>query len=217
MRRLRKNEELRFTTYLNVTAFCAASVVGAIALHLVWDTPSVQLVAYCWVVGMASFWAAGLIGFLFGVPIESTSPRNVRKTSLDSDDTGAEERRGLGSTRLAEVADWLTKIVIGVSLVEIRALIGFLIDAGEFFGDATSVAGDAPLFTAVIVASAATGFWFLYFWSWMYWPRLQAKMQFQAEVLADTGVVPPQGAAEGEAIPPSGGGSTESGQDKRAP
>jgi hypothetical protein len=163
-------KKLKFSTYLNATGICWGSVVAVAVLYAIVDSPATQLTAYAFSVAMAAFWAGGIIGFLFGVPIHA-----VRSTPETPDGKAANGDQQ-SSTRLAEVADWLTKIVIGVGLVELRSLAGWVVDAGNSLSAATTIEGDDLLFSALIVAAAATGFWFLYFWSWMYWPRLDAKM-----------------------------------------
>jgi hypothetical protein len=60
------------------------------------------------VIATAAFFAGGFIGFLFGVPhtVQGSAPS-----------TGI--TKYLGNTNLEQVSDWLTKIIVGVGLVQI--------------------------------------------------------------------------------------------------
>ena len=64
-------------------------------------------------IGSSSFLIGGLVGFLFGIP------RAVQGSTAP---TGAAQYQA--NTNLEQVSDWLTKIIVGVSLVEIGRIIG---------------------------------------------------------------------------------------------
>ncbi|MEU4693856.1 hypothetical protein [Actinoplanes sp. NPDC023714] len=57
--------------------------------------------------------AGGLLGFLFGVPRAATG---------SDGDTAAPGRRYRANTNLEQISDWLTKILVGVGLVQIGEL-----------------------------------------------------------------------------------------------
>jgi hypothetical protein len=102
---------------------------------------------------LAAFMAGCLIGFLFGVPRVVSSGQARFATSSDYSP----------SSNLAEVSDWLTKLLLGAGLVQLTHLgapIGRLIShvgaglqsSGASSGTATVMAG------AIIFAYAAIGF-----------------------------------------------------------
>lgn len=63
-------------------------------------------------IASASFLAGGLVGFLFGIP------RAVQGSTAPS---GATQYQA--NTNLEQVSDWLTKIIVGVGLVQIGRVI----------------------------------------------------------------------------------------------
>lgn len=52
----------------------------------------------------------GVLGFLFGIPLSPVA----------KDDDGADSRRYRSNTSLEQISDWLTKIIVGVGLVELQ-------------------------------------------------------------------------------------------------
>jgi hypothetical protein len=71
-------------------------------------------------IGSSVFLIGGLVGFLFGIPrtVQSSSPS-----------TGATQYQG--NTNLEQVSDWLTKIIVGVGLVQIGRIIPALTKLAE--------------------------------------------------------------------------------------
>lgn len=100
----------------------------------------------------------GIIGFLFGIPLTSQ--------------TGAQGDAGSGSgtfkpnTNLEQVSDWLTKIIIGVGLVQIGHALPAL---SKLAKSLKSPLGDLPSSSAfglgLTIYFALLGFLFLYLWS----------------------------------------------------
>lgn len=73
-------------------------------------------------VGTTGFAGGGLLGFLFGLPRVGTAappPQAGQATTADRQDTQS-------NTNLEEVSDWLTKIVVGVSLTQFSNMNGAL-------------------------------------------------------------------------------------------
>lgn len=104
-------------------------------------------IAVCVALAAASFVAAGLLGFLFGVPRSSTS-----------ESPNATELGYLPNTNLEQVSDWLTKLLLGATLTQIGNLT-------DWFGDLFSGLGSAlggkagPEFSGVLtVYFASAGF-----------------------------------------------------------
>jgi hypothetical protein len=70
--------------------------------------------------------AGGLLGFLFGIPRALAGPEQ-------GDD--ADTRRGyLPNTNLEQISDWLTKILVGVGLVQFTTLARHIGDLIDFLG-----------------------------------------------------------------------------------
>lgn len=102
----------------------ALVVSGLACVALKWNQPAPVLWAF------ACLSSGALVGFLFGIP----------RTVQASDPEGWGYRQQV-NTNLEQISDWLTKIIIGLGLVQLKAIPGLLWQAG--FRVAASV-GDAP-------------------------------------------------------------------------
>jgi hypothetical protein len=117
----------------------------------------------------AAFFTGGIVGFLFGIPQpvqgSATSTGNVQRSA---------------NTNLYQVSDWLTKIIVGVGLVEIGRSLPVLTRLAQSMkaplgGQASSAAYGLGL----TISYAVLGFFFLYLWS---------HTLFPAESTSDNGV-----------------------------
>lgn len=107
-------------------------------------------------VGAAGFAGGGILGFLFGVPRMRTSEGD-----------GAAGRPGsavVSNTNLEQLSDWLTKILVGVTLVQIHkvndALILFRdeVDRSLKSGDGSLVGGAGFACSLILIGSSIAGF-----------------------------------------------------------
>jgi len=107
------------------------------------------------VIGGSAYFTGGIVGFLFGIPrTVHGSARSERVTQYQ------------GNTNLEQVSDWLTKIIVGVGLVQI----GHIVPALSRFAESMKAplgglpsSGAFGLGLAILYASL--GFLFFYFWS----------------------------------------------------
>lgn len=121
------------------------------------------IAAYNWrAFPLAVMWAAacglggGLVGFLFGIP--KTGRRAAATVGADATATGVR-----ANTNLEEVSDWVTKILIGVTLTQYdRFLAAFREGAGVFAAGLGGGPSDLGFASAVMVAFAAGGWLFGY-------------------------------------------------------
>jgi hypothetical protein len=117
-------------------------------------------------VALASLMAGGLIGFLFGIP------RRLQETSPDATPNGGAQKsdRPLysGNTNLEQVSDWLTKIIIGVSLVQLLPIVGFVRDTGTMVAQSLGTPDQIAFPISVIVLYAICGFMIGYLWARLY-------------------------------------------------
>ena len=120
----------------------------------------------------ASALVGGSMGFLFGVP-RSNDPTEID----DPNDSAAEEKQGTEelhrpNNSLEHVTDWLTKIIVGVGLVQIKEIIGLLDSIGTELGPtfAEGIAGKA-IVIAIIVHYVLIGFLQGYLMSYLWLPR----------------------------------------------
>jgi hypothetical protein len=126
-----------------------ATLLAAYALSAHLETPVLQVLAVGVMVSGATASGGFLLGFLFGIP-HASRPAN-------GGDVGA--RVALTpSTNLEQVADWLTKILLGAGLTQIGSLgHAFARFTATTSGD-ISTPPNRTLVGAVLVYSAVTGF-----------------------------------------------------------
>jgi hypothetical protein len=119
------------------------------------DLHSWSVLGYGIAIGSASTLTGGLIGVLFGIP---RSPDGVQGTSTA---TGYR-----GNTNLEQISDWLTKILVGVGLVQLgrapNALARLADSMKSGFGGMPS---SASFGLALTIFLAVAGFMYLYLWS----------------------------------------------------
>jgi hypothetical protein len=123
--------------------------------------------------GGAALVSGGLLGFLFGVPRtrEDTSPRgddavDQRGASGDSSSTYRP------NTSLEQIADWLTKILVGVGLVQIRQMPEKLRGIAEYVARGLGPGEGSETFAlAIFVHFSVCGFVFGFLWARIYFPR----------------------------------------------
>ena len=112
--------------------------------------------------GFAAFGAGGGLGFLFGIPKAVNVP--AKPASLDDADEDSDAEPAFRSnTNLEEVSDWVTKIIIGVSLVEAK---GIARQVGSLIKSTSENFTDAPyaevICGSVLVGYFTLGFFFVY-------------------------------------------------------
>lgn len=106
-------------------------------------------------VSAASFLAGGLLGFLFGVPRALTS---------DTDKGSSQRDRLNANTNLEQVSDWLTKIIIGATLVQLGSVVHRFGELATFvsgiFGNPSTQ--NKTMAGAIILYSTVFGFFAAY-------------------------------------------------------
>jgi hypothetical protein len=126
--------------------------------------------------GGAALFTGGLLGFLFGVPHTHDRPDSspaVRVSEKRPDDSAVTVSSGSvdyrPSTSLEQIADWLTKMLIGVTLTQAKPIGQALWETAgsvqEGFGGA---AGGRAFALAVIIYFSIGGFVFGFLWARLY-------------------------------------------------
>ena len=102
---------------------------------------------------LAVAFVAAILGLIFGVPRARAefSPEASERYSANSN--------------LEQISDWLTKLLVGAGLVELKSLPGAVRGAGEFLGDGLAVTNPAAYATSAIVYGAGVGFGAGYLWT----------------------------------------------------
>src|SRR2546421_2352803 len=114
----RKKAERR-VPWLVLGGFLIAFIL--ILALLAWSVSSARFLFAELLIGAAAISIGGLLGFLFGMPRgqvdDQTSEGNGKSNQAVS---------YRPSNNLEQVSDWLTKILIGVGLVDLKQLVGTL-------------------------------------------------------------------------------------------
>jgi hypothetical protein len=99
-----------------VTLVIAAAVPAAVllGLSLVGVSLGVSVIGMGMLIGVASFTAGLLLGFLFGIPRTAGSDQAAGDTATAA--------RYSVNTNLEQISDWLTKILVGVGLIQFGKL-----------------------------------------------------------------------------------------------
>jgi hypothetical protein len=144
-------------------------VLHSVSLGLRWSSPAdalLTLVVSLAVVAASSA-VGSLLGFLFGIPryLQRAAPA-IRKP--DDPDASAGQnaqaaRAFAGNTSLEEISDWLTKIIIGVGLVQFQTIVAYLYKCALFAGSHVafaSIPGSADVSTLEYDPAVASPYFF---------------------------------------------------------
>ena len=117
--------------------------------------------------------AGSFLGFLFGVPRASQ-----QITREPGGERFEKQHPYLPNTNLEQISDWLTKILVGIGLVEIRAVVGWFDTIGRTAGPAIL---DDPagriIATAILVHYLLMGFFQGFLVAYLYLPKAFAHAQ----------------------------------------
>ncbi len=119
-------------------------------------------------IGISLIWAVGifgggfLIGFLFGIPrsVQSPTDADPKATNDSSKPTSAKvvQRTLTANTNLEQISDWLTKILVGVSLVEAKSISAHLLSLARLMARGDCGMGSPSLALAMLLAFTTIGF-----------------------------------------------------------
>jgi hypothetical protein len=128
----------------------------------------------------AALVSGGLLGFLFGVP-HVREGEAARTQSPGRDDSADSEPEGVTSdprisyrpsTSLEQISDWLTKMIVGVGLVEVKVIPDKLKNLASFVAKGLGHNDEAQVFAlTLIVFFSICGFVFGYLWARLYLKR----------------------------------------------
>ncbi len=118
----------------------------------------------------ASAFVGGALGFLFGIP--RTLQQEGASPSAEANPAGVEAGSSARridyrvNTNLEQISDWLTKILVGVSLTQIPEIRDGLVSLTAFAAQGLGPEGQGQVFAfALLSYSAVLGFLFGYLWT----------------------------------------------------
>jgi len=124
--------------------------------------------------GGAALLAGGLLGFLFGIPHTRDEGASTRRNESDEQ---RESQRDSSTTyrpntSLEQIADWLTKILVGVGLVQIGVIPGKLVGLANYVARGLGGGSGSDTFAlAILIYFSVCGFVFGFLWARLYLPR----------------------------------------------
>jgi hypothetical protein len=127
----------------------------------------------------AALLSGGLLGFLFGVPHTQgekgqAGQETAGKSGESQGDAGARSPSTAyrPNTSLEEISDWLTKILVGVGLVQIKAIPGKLVELARYIANGLGGGVQAEAFAlTVLIYFSVCGFVFGFLWARLYLVR----------------------------------------------
>lgn len=119
----------------------------------------------------ASFGAGGLLGFLFGIPISLQQPitnsSGENPPVRDSQSVAKpSEPKYRGNTNLEEISNWLTKMLVGIGLTQIPAILTAIKKYSEFASPSLGGEPSGKVFAiSILVYFSICGFIAAYMWT----------------------------------------------------
>lgn len=154
--------------WLVIAAFFLTSAL-VLAL-LAWSRSSARLLFTELLVAAAALSVGGLLGFLFGMP-----RGRINEDSSDEQPRTEASIDYRPSNNLEQISDWLTKILIGVGLIELKELVGILRAIGHAVEGsfAGALTGTIVITQAVLVVFVVLGFYVSFLWTRIYYGPMQ--------------------------------------------
>lgn len=182
LRRQRENlVPLAILAYLELI-----TMLLSVAFGMGGPTWSVEVSVLLFGVSGAAGATGALVGFLFGIPRFSSANRTPAPTSdttvpaspLLRRDAAAPSARSVyrPSTNLDDIADWLTKIIVGVGLTQLTSIGPALrgVSAAIRTNCGTACPSDASISSLVIISSILC-FLLAYLWTRLHYNKLVAR------------------------------------------
>jgi hypothetical protein len=131
-----------------------ASGLGGIAIYAL-ATPSFAFTfGLLALVGAAAWLSGGVLGFIFGVP----------RLRAASGAAGATTSVFVPNTNLEQISDWLTKIIVGATLVQMQPLAAGIGELAASIGGELRTRGATAVSGGVMILYFAGGFMWGYLW-----------------------------------------------------
>jgi hypothetical protein len=164
-------EDRGVATIVKLLQFTACGVVAIIIYAIRCDDWSAGAVAKTTGVGLltagASLAAGALLGFLFGVP-KSQSTQSANSGEAVASGSAATTGSQFGAnTNLEQISDWLTKTIVGVSLVELSKVPPLLNKLAQYIaaGMSASTPQSQAVVLVILVYFISAGFLTGYLWT----------------------------------------------------
>lgn len=144
----------RFWEIMAMVAFSLSMLVSLI--YGISLQEKLKVISILVALSSASWLFGSLIGFLFGVP-RLQSSRNEGDGNVDPDTY-------IPNTNLEQISDWLTKIIIGASLVQIDEISQGLYNISTQIGGMLNAPAAAAVVGSLILFNMCAGLMWGYLW-----------------------------------------------------
>jgi ABC-type amino acid transport system permease subunit len=163
-----------------VVAGIGATAIGAAISHHYWSFFGLLLI-----ISLASMLSGALLGFLFGVP-------RLNRNYDPREDYGRTTKY-LPNTNLEDVSDWLTKIIIGITLTQLAKIPDYLQGIADYVTANSSCAGQdchlaGPVIVSLLVYFFIAGFLSGYYYTRIFLPTLFSIMEENSILRAETAI-----------------------------
>jgi len=119
---------------LSVNTSLAPIWVGLVAIMIFAGSQnySIASLGTCIAIAIASMIVGSLFGFLFGVPKTTKNPENSGSVEIEDGDIDSKEaiknnhRFYTDNTNIEEISDWLTKMIVGIGLIQLYKVSDYL-------------------------------------------------------------------------------------------
>lgn len=110
---------------LKYTVWCLWGVIVVGLIIVTFHEETLNTVGFLW--SLACLAAGWLIGFLFGIPLGVAEPQAVHQPTDTANPTFLK-----ANTNLDKISDWLTKLLVGATLVELKNVPRYIYEAATF-------------------------------------------------------------------------------------
>lgn len=147
----------RSILFVSIVLFSGALILCAYAFSLGVDQ-FLSVISISTMIAFSSSIVGAFIGFIFGIPRTPASkdPENIA-----------------ANTNLEEISDWITKIIVGVSLVQLNQIGAGIIELGHTLAEGLGNHPTSFVFSiSTMIFYFVGGFFLGYLWSRIYLPKI---------------------------------------------
>lgn len=154
-----KNEEGKSKSIFFITFILVVGVAIIFIYSIAHGTENfLSIFSISAIIALTSAIVGAFIGFIFGIP---RTP-----AAKDSENIGA-------NTNLEEISDWITKIIVGVSLVQLNQIGGGIFEIGKTLSQGMGNQPSSFVFSvSTMIFYFVGGFFLGYLWSRIYLPKI---------------------------------------------
>jgi hypothetical protein len=188
-------------TAIAICILVGLAVVVVQALQLDTWAKVVSQVATMLAVSGAATMLGGLGGFLFGIPRRLQNEQQPPKRPAENADGDTNEPLLYeGNTNLEQISDWLTKIIVGVTLVKLADIVTELETYGGKIASATGRPSDSAFAVGLMIFFFVCGFLTGYLWSRLFLGRALTEAESKVRLQKKLNRLQQQAATDAEAI-----------------